>query len=130
MYLLVEETVRGFDVDICVNDEMENIYDAIGKTNDPLLKTNLLKDTYIINEIYPKFNDTLSLNENLELNLDDFTNFFFFFFPLFEVMGLKIILPKSLQKRNPQKRIPRTKRAKLLKVRLRRRKIDEVLWDR
>ena len=98
LYLLVEETVRGFDVDICVNDEMENIYDAIGKTNDPLLKTNLLKDTYIINEIYPKFNDTLSLNENLELNLDDFTNFFLNTLPLFEVMGLKIILPKSLQK--------------------------------
>ena len=98
LYLLVEETARGFDVDICVNDEMENIYDAIGKTNDPLLKTNLLKDTYIINEIYPKFNDTLSLNENLELNLDDFTNFFLNTLPLFEVMGLKIILPKSLQK--------------------------------
>ena len=98
LYLLVEETSRGFDVDICVNDEMENIYDAIGKTNNPLLKTNLLKDTYIINEIYPKFNDTLSLNENLELNLDDFTNFFLNTLPLFEVMGLKIILPKSLQK--------------------------------
>ncbi|WP_296871327.1 DEAD/DEAH box helicase [uncultured Methanobrevibacter sp.] len=98
LYLLVEETARGFDVDICVNDEMENIYDAIGKTNDPLLKTNLLKDTYIINEIYPKFNDTLSLNENLKLNLDDFTNFFLNTLPLFEVMGLKIILPKSLQK--------------------------------
>ena len=98
LYLLVEETSRGFDVDICVNDEMENIYDAIGKTNDPLLKTNLLKDTYIINEIYPKFNETLSLNENLELNLDDFTNFFLNTLPLFEVMGLKIILPKSLQK--------------------------------
>ena len=98
LYLLVEETVRGFNVDICVNDEMENIYDAIGKTNDPLLKTNLLKDTYIINEIYPKFNETLSLNENLELNLDDFTNFFLNTLPLFEVMGLKIILPKSLQK--------------------------------
>lgn len=98
LYLLVEETVKGFNVDICVNDEMENIYDAIGKTNDPLLKTNLLKDTYIINEIYPKFNETLSLNENLELNLDDFTNFFLNTLPLFEVMGLKIILPKSLQK--------------------------------
>ncbi|WP_296882759.1 DEAD/DEAH box helicase [uncultured Methanobrevibacter sp.] len=98
LYLLVEETSSGLNVDICVNDEMESIYDAIEKTNDPLLKTNLLKDTYIINEIYPKFNDTLSLNENLELNLDDFTNFFLNTLPLFEVMGLKIILPKSLQK--------------------------------
>lgn len=98
LYLLVEETSSGFNVDICVNDEMESIYDAIKKTNDSFLKTNLLKDTYIINEIYPKFNDTLSLNENLELNLDDFTNFFLNTLPLFEVMGLKIILPKSLQK--------------------------------
>ena len=98
LYLLVEETLNGFNVDIKVNEEMENIYDVIETTSDTVLKTNLLKDTYIINEIYPKFNQTLSLNENLELNLDDFTNFFLNTLPLFEIMGLKIILPKSLQK--------------------------------
>ena len=98
LYLLIEETDTGFNVDVCVNDEMERIYDVIENTRDPLLKTNLLRDTYIINEIYPEFNSTISLNENLELNLDDFTSFFLNTLPLFEVMGLKIILPKSLQK--------------------------------
>ena len=98
LYLLVEETMKGFNVDVCVNDGMESIYDVIENTQDSILKTNLLKDIYIINEIYPKFNTTLNLNENLELNLDDFTSFFLNTLPLFEVMGLKIILPKSLQK--------------------------------
>ena len=98
LYLLIEETNAGFNVDVCVNDEMERIYDVIENTTNPLLKTNLLRDTYIINEIYPEFNSTISLNENLELDLDDFTSFFLNTLPLFEVMGLKIILPKSLQK--------------------------------
>ncbi len=98
LYLLIEETMNGFNVDICVNDEMKSIYEVIETTADSILKTNLLKDIYIINEIYPKFNKGIDLNENLELNLDEFTNFFLNTLPLFEIIGLKIILPKSLQK--------------------------------
>ena len=98
LYLLIEEAMSGFNVNICVNDEMERIYDVIENTDDTLLKTNLLKDTYIINEIYPRFGTALNLNENLELDLDEFTNFFLNTLPLFEIMGLKIILPKSLEK--------------------------------
>ena len=98
LYMYVEESEMGFNVDVRVNDTLENINDVINTTENTVLKTNLMKDLYIINEIYPKFNDTLNLNENLELNLDDFTNFFFNTLPLFEVMGIEIILPKSLQK--------------------------------
>ena len=98
LYLHIEESERGFNVDVKVNDSLENINDVINTTENKLLKTNLLKDIYIINEIYPRFDESLTLNENLELNLDDFTNFFLNTLPLFEVMGLKIILPKSLQK--------------------------------
>lgn len=98
LYLLIEESNNGFNIDIKVNDEMKSINDVIATTKDKILKTNLLKDSYIINEIYPKFNKALTLNENLELNLDDFTNFFSNTLPLFEIMGLKIVLPKSLRK--------------------------------
>ena len=98
LYLLVEETLNGFNVDIKVNDELESINDMISTADDKVLKTNLLRDMYIINEIYPRLNHTINFNENLELNLDDFTNFFLNTLPLFEIMGLKIILPKSLQK--------------------------------
>ncbi|WP_298524254.1 DEAD/DEAH box helicase [uncultured Methanobrevibacter sp.] len=98
LYLLVEEDGESFKVDIRVNDELENIHEVISTTDDKALKTNLLKDTYIINEIYPRLNQALNFNENLELNLNDFTNFFLDTLPLFEIMGLKIILPKSLRK--------------------------------
>ena len=98
LYLLVEESANGFDIDIKVNDEMESINEVISTTKDKTLKTNLLKDSYLINEIYPKFQDALNLNANVELNLNDFTTFFLNTLPLFEIMGLKIILPKSLQK--------------------------------
>ena len=98
LYLVIDYTDENFKVDIKVNDEMENIQDVIAKTKDKTLKTNLLKDTYLINEIFPDFNKTLDLNENLELTLDDFTDFFLNTLPLFRIMGIKIILPKELQK--------------------------------
>ena len=98
LYLLVEESPKGFDIDIKVNEDMESINDVINTTGDKLLKTNLLKDFYQINEIYPRFQNALNHNEYLELNLDDFTAFFLNSLPLFEIMGIKIILPKSLNK--------------------------------
>ena len=98
LYLLVEESANSFKIDIKVNDELESITDVINTTTDKTLKTNLLKDTYLINEIFPDFNRVVDLNEYLEFNLEDFSKFFEDTLPLFEVMGISIILPKSLQK--------------------------------
>lgn len=98
LYLVVEQDLNSFAVDVRVNDEMISINEVIATTEDRNLKVNLLKDTYIINEIFPQFNRTIDLNENIEYNLDDFTQFFMNTLPLFELMGIKIILPKSLRK--------------------------------
>ena len=98
LYLLVEEVLDSFKIDIKVNDEMESINDVIATTDDKILKTNLLKDIYLINEIFPDFNKVIDLNEDLEFNLNDFSKFFESTLPLFEVMGISIILPKSLNK--------------------------------
>ena len=98
LYLVVEQDLNSFAVDVRVNDEMISINEVIATTEDMNLKVNLLKDTYIINEIFPQFNRTIDLNENIEYNLDDFTQFFMNTLPLFELMGIKIILPKSLRK--------------------------------
>ena len=98
LYLVVEENGASFNIDVKVNDEMAGINDVIATTDDVDLKMNLLKDIYIINEIFPEFNRAIDLNENLEFNLDSFTQFFMDTLPLFELMGLKIVLPKSLQK--------------------------------
>ena len=98
LYLVVEQVQNSFAVDVKVNEDMISINEVIATTEDMDLKLNLLKDTYIINEIFPEFNHTIDLNENLEYNLDDFTQFFMNTLPLFELMGIKIILPKSLRK--------------------------------
>ena len=98
LYLVVEQVKNSFVVDVKVNDEMISINEVIATTGDTNLKLNLLKDTYIINEIFPEFNRTIDLNENLEYNLEEFTQFFMNTLPLFELMGIKIILPKSLRK--------------------------------
>ena len=98
LYLLVEENLNSFSIDIKVNDDMESISDVINTTEDKTLKTNLLKDVYLINEIFPDFNRVIDLNEDLEFDINDFSKFFTDTLPLFELMGISIILPKSLQK--------------------------------
>ena len=98
LYLLIEESDDSFKIDIKVNDEMERINDVINTTKNKALKTSLLKDTYLINEIFPDFNRVIDKQEDLEFNLEDFSKFFEDTLPLFEVMGISIILPKSLQK--------------------------------
>ena len=98
LYLLIEEGLNSFTMDIKVNDEMKSINDVIATTDDKTLKTNLLKDVYLINDIFPNFNRVIDFNEDLEFDLDSFSKFFTDTLPLFENMGIKIILPKSLQK--------------------------------
>ena len=98
LYLFIEEGENSFSIDIKVNDEMESINDVIATTNDKTLKTNLLKDVYLINDVFPDFNRVIDFNEDLEYNLDDFSKFFTDTLPLIENMGISIILPKSLRK--------------------------------
>ena len=64
LYLLVEENLNSFSIDIKVNDNMESISEVINTTEDKTLKTNLLKDVYLINEIFPDFNHVIDLNED------------------------------------------------------------------
>ena len=100
LYLVINEYDGLFDVDIQVStqkDDMENIYDVIKKTKNEQLKSQLLSDTYLINEIIPEIRDTINLND-LEFGLEEFSNFFINTLPLFEIIGINIILPKNLQK--------------------------------
>lgn len=98
LYLVVDNDDDKFNIDVKVNAGLDSIADVINTTENKNLKTNLLKDIYLINDIFPKFNNLIDLKENLEFNLNEFSNFFKNTLPLFEMMGLKIVLPKTLNK--------------------------------
>ncbi|MBQ6220337.1 MAG: DEAD/DEAH box helicase [Methanosphaera sp.] len=101
LYLVITEEFSSYEVAIMVSIEdeaMQNINKAIENCKDINLKTQLLSDTYVINEVYPKINKSIHLNENLELDLEEFSDFFINILPLFEMLGITIILPKNLQK--------------------------------
>ena len=100
LYLVINEYDGLFDVDIRVSTEdndMQNIYEVIKKTDNEQLKSQLLSDTYLINEIIPEIKETINLSD-MEFGLEDFSNFFINTLPLFEIIGINIILPKNLQK--------------------------------
>jgi len=99
--LIINEYEDSFRVDIEVTDDenqMRNINDVITTTDDTNLKINLLRDIHIINEVLPEVNQTLTSGEEIEYNLDEFSNFFINSLPLFEIIGINIILPKGLRK--------------------------------
>ncbi len=100
LYLVIEDHDGLFEVNINVSTdeyEMENIYDVIETTEDEMLKSQLLSDTYLINEIIPEIKDRIALTD-MEFGLEDFSSFFINTLPLFEIIGINIILPKNLQK--------------------------------
>jgi SNF2 family DNA or RNA helicase len=101
LYLVIDEKFDSFTVDIKVSVDdgnLTNINKFIQECKNINLKLQLLSDTYIINEIFPQVNKSIDLNENMEFNIDEFSEFFINTLPLFEVIGINIILPKDLQK--------------------------------
>ena len=101
LFLVIDEEYAMFNVSVQVrvdNDEILPIHDVIKNTKDNNLKVQLISDTYLINEIFPQLHKSIDINENLEFNLDDFSEFFINTLPLFEIIGINIILPKNLQK--------------------------------
>lgn len=101
LFIVIDEEFDSYTVEIKVSVEegqMQNINKFINECKDNYLKLQLLSDTYIINEIFPQINRSIDLNENMEFNIDEFSEFFIHTLPLFEVIGITIILPKNLQK--------------------------------
>lgn len=101
LFLLINEEFDSYTVEVKVSvddGEMININKFIDDCKDSNLKIQLLSDTYIINEIFPHINRSIDLNKNMEFNIDEFSEFFINTLPLFEVIGITIILPKNLQK--------------------------------
>ena len=96
LYFVVEEIEDSFSLNIKVNDDLKEITDVIYTTENDDLKKQLLKDLSLINEIYPKFKDSFEKNYQLILDIEEFSEFFQNTLPLFEIMGLNVILPKSV----------------------------------
>ena len=101
LFLVIDEEYAMFNVSVQVrvnDDKIVPIHDVIKETEDNDLKVQLISDTYLINEIFPQLHKSIEINENLEFNLDDFSNFFINTLPLFEIIGINILLPKNLQR--------------------------------
>ena len=101
LFLVIDEKYAMFNVSVQVrvnDDEIVPIHDVIKETDDNDLKVQLISDSYLINEIFPQLHQSIEINENLEFDINDFSEFFINTLPLFEIIGINLILPKNLQK--------------------------------
>ena len=101
LFLVINEEYAMFDVSVQVrvgDGEITPIHNVIKETTDNNLKVQLISDTYLINEIFPELHKSIDINKNLEFNMDDFSKFFINILPLFEIIGINLILPKNLQR--------------------------------
>ena len=101
LFLVIREENDIFKVDLEVsvnNGDMENVNEVISKTSDNNLKLQLLSDTYLVQEILPEIDQSFDMTGDVIFGLDDFSEFFMNTLPLFEMIGINIILPKNLQR--------------------------------
>ncbi|MEN4018731.1 MAG: DEAD/DEAH box helicase [Methanobacterium sp.] len=106
LYLIVEETVidESFSIHLKVGDENtppEAVYEFISGKKDYIennRKLQLLSDLYLIQEYFPEIRETVDLKKPIILDMNEFSGFFMDILPLLEVMGISVILPKSLEK--------------------------------
>lgn len=105
LFLQIEEEGEdSFTLDLKASidlEEMRSVKDIISdKTNYKITdkKIQLLSDVYLIKQHLPAIEDSINFKKNIKFNLDEFKDFFFNILPLFDIMGISVILPKSLQK--------------------------------
>ena len=98
LYFVVDEVDDYFKLDIRVNDDLESFRDLIYNTKDINLKIELIKDLNLICDVYPDYKESFIDNEDILLGIEEFSEFFLNTLPLFELMGIKIILPKSINR--------------------------------
>ncbi|MDR2623347.1 MAG: DEAD/DEAH box helicase [Methanobrevibacter sp.] len=104
LYLSINENNERFNINLkaSIDDNPpEPVYKIISdKKNYKIIdkKLQLLSDIYLIQDYLPEIAKSVDLKEPIEFNLYEFSSFFINMIPLLEIMGISIILPKSLQK--------------------------------
>ncbi|MCC7553840.1 MAG: DEAD/DEAH box helicase [Methanobacteriaceae archaeon] len=104
LYLHVEEFDEDFTIDLKVkfDDELPKTVSKVISDKDNYeitdKKLKILSDIYLIKEHLPEIENSLDFKKDIRFNLDEFSEFFINILPLFDIMGISIILPKSLKK--------------------------------
>jgi len=105
LYLSIDEDIdESFNINLeaSIDDNPpEAVYKIISdKKNYKITdkKLQLLSDIYLIQDYLPEIAKSVDLKEPINFNLDEFSSFFIDIIPLLEIMGIFMILPKSLQK--------------------------------
>ncbi|MDR0911152.1 MAG: DEAD/DEAH box helicase, partial [Methanobrevibacter sp.] len=105
LYLTIDESSDdsfNINLEVSIDDNSpEPVYNIISdKKNYKITdkKLQLLSDIYLIQDYLPEIAKSIDLKKPIEFNLEEFSSFFIDIIPLLEIMGISMILPKSLQK--------------------------------
>lgn len=101
LYLKIDDTKKGFELEIAVILAGKKTPDSVTKIMKHLptdIKFMLMADASLILEYIPSLQKTIDYEEKAIFNLKDFSTIFLMVFPVIKAIGIKIILPKTLQK--------------------------------
>jgi SNF2 family DNA or RNA helicase/uncharacterized Zn finger protein len=105
LYLTINEEGNNFTVDLestlDYDEPPKPVYEIISdKKNYKKIdkKLELLSDIYLLQNYLPELGESIDDEKPITFNLNDFSHFFLDIIPLLEIMGIFIILPKSLEK--------------------------------
>ncbi|MBE6493973.1 MAG: DEAD/DEAH box helicase [Methanosphaera stadtmanae] len=101
IYFEIKEEQKSYKIDVKIKleDKLEDILSVLNNCDDIKLKTQLNKDIQIVKEIFPSMNILIEQKEDIILTAREFSNFFNDVKPMLETIGLKIIIPKSLNRK-------------------------------
>lgn len=99
IYFEFENKDEFITLDLKANEK--RVYDIL--KNKEKETNNILHDVYLIEKYLPRISELIRTGELIKFDLDGFIEFLENLEPIFEIMGISILLPKSIQKyTNPQ----------------------------
>ncbi|UVW83842.1 DEAD/DEAH box helicase [Wolbachia endosymbiont of Aedes albopictus] len=98
-YLMIKDHHEKFELEVQLSLDDEKSFIKLEKAlSNQNVKLSILSDLALLSEYIPELEKSIDDNSTLSFNLDNFAPLFLHILPVLRAIGIKVILPKSLQK--------------------------------
>ncbi len=99
LYLMIKDHHEKFELEVQLSLDDEKSFIKLEKAlSNQNVKLSILSDLALLSEYIPELEKSIDDNSTLSFNLDNFAPLFLHILPVLRAIGIKVILPKSLQK--------------------------------
>lgn len=98
-YLMIKDHNEKFELEVQLSLDDEKSFIKLEKAlSNQNVKLSILSDLALLSEYIPELEKSIDDNSTLSFNLDNFAPLFLHILSVLRAIGIKVILPKSLQK--------------------------------